>query len=33
MLPPDSLAEPEIECDELIAILTSIIKKMKNRQQ
>ena len=33
MLPPDSLAELEIECDELIAILTSIIKKMKNRQQ
>ncbi len=33
ILPPDSLVELEIECDELIAILTSIIKKMKNRQQ
>ena len=32
ILPPDSLAELEIECDELIAILTSIIKKMKNRR-
>ena len=33
ILPPDSLAELEIECNELISILTSIIKKMKNRQQ
>ena len=33
ILPPNSLAELEIECDELIAILTSIIRKMKNRLQ
>ena len=33
ILPPDSLAELEIECNELTSILTSIIKKMKNRQQ
>ena len=33
ILPRCSLAELEIECDEWIAILTSIIKKIKNRQQ
>ena len=33
ILPPDRLAELEIECNELISILTSIIKKMKTRQQ
>ena len=33
VLPTDRLAELEIECNELISILTSILKKMKNRQQ
>jgi four helix bundle protein len=32
-LSPGSLAELEIECDESIAIWTSINKKKKNRQQ
>ena len=33
ILPPDRLAELEIECNELVAVLTSIIKKMKSKQQ
>jgi len=32
ILPSDQLAELETECNELIAILTSIIKKMKSKK-
>lgn len=33
LMPQERLAELETECNELIAILTSIIKKMKGKRQ
>jgi len=33
LVPPERLAEIERECDELIAILPSIVKKMRGKNR